>query len=91
MRSIDLQPIEQALAAINQSSDQEKEAFHEQEQLREKLINQPDYLKEFIDLYPDTDIQSLRQQLRLYHSAKKPAQKTKAYRLIFQIIKQSLN
>ena len=77
------------VSVIDQESQQEKEEFHELEQWRERLINNPDALKEFIDQYPNTDIQSLRQQLRLHTTAKKPAQKTKAYRLIFQLVKDA--
>ena len=89
MRSIDTDEIQNALEMVDQESQQEKEAFHELEQWRERLINNPDALKEFIDHYPNTDIQSLRQQLRLHTTAKKPAQKTKAYRLIFQLVKDA--
>ena len=89
MRSIDTTEIQDALQLVDHETQQDKEAFHELEQWRERLITSPDALKEFIDQYPNTDIQSLRQQLRLHTTAKKPAQKTKAYRLIFQIIKDA--
>lgn len=87
MRSIDCTEIQNALQRVDQQTHQDKEAFHELEQWRESLISNPDAVKDFIDHYPNTDIQSLRQQLRLHKTANKPAQKTKAYRLIFQIIK----
>ena len=90
MRSIDVTEIEDALAMLDQESQQEKEAFHELENWRDTLIADPDTVKDFIDQYPHTDIQGLRQQLRLHQSAKKPAQKTKAARQLFQIIKSTL-
>ena len=87
MRSIDTAEIQNALETIDQQTREDKDAFHLLEEWRERLLQDSNALKEFIDEYPNTDIQSLRQQLRLHNTAKKPAQKTKAYRLIFQIIK----
>ena len=91
MRSIDTSAIEDAIESIDQESQEEKQAFKHIEEWRETLIKDNDTLSTFINEYPDTDIQALRQQLRLHKTAKKPAQKTKAYRLIFQIIKAAIN
>ncbi len=90
MRSIDVSGIEAAMATLDQESQKDKEAFHQIENWRDSLIAEPELVKEFIDKYPQTDIQGLRQQLRLYQSAKKSAQKTKASRQLFQIIKTTL-
>ena len=91
MRSIDVADILNALTVIDQDLQQDKESFHLLEHWRDRLISEPDSLSKFIDQYPQTDIQSLRQQIRLHQTAKKPEQKTKAYRHIFKLLNSAVN
>lgn len=90
LRSFDTEELYAAIELQNAPAQEANDQFHKLEQWREQLIASPDALTEFVTEYPNADIQSLRQQLRLHKSAKKPAQKTKAFRLIFQLIKQAV-
>jgi ribosome-associated protein len=90
LRSFDTESLYQAIELQNAPAQEANAQFHVLEQWREKLIESPEALTEFISEYPNADIQGLRQQLRLHKTAKKPAQKTKAFRLIFQLIKQAV-
>lgn len=90
LRSFDTEELYAAIELQNSPAHEANEQFHEQEQWRDKLIASPDALTEFVSHYPNADIQGLRQQLRLHKSAKKTTQKTKAFRLIFQLIKQAI-
>jgi len=91
LRSFDTEELYQAIELQNAPVQEANDQFHALEYWRDDLISRPDALTQFISEYPNADVQGLRQQLRLHKSAKKPAQKTKAYRLIFQLVKEAVN
>lgn len=91
MRSIDITPIEQALEQLDQASQSNTDKFHALEQWRERLLHSPEALTEFLSLYPDCDSQLLRQLVRNHGRAKNDAQKQKAYRQLFKLIKETIS
>jgi ribosome-associated protein len=61
MRKIDAEPIKQALDALNQDSHRAKARFKRLEQLRDRLVADPDgALNEVITHYPQADRQQVR-------------------------------
>jgi ribosome-associated protein len=67
MRDIDPEPIEQALGAMDQQEQRSREAFHELEQLRDRILAQgPDGVEQALQRWPQADRQHLR-RLILQH------------------------
>jgi len=64
MRDIDQEALEHALNALGQQSQASLRANQLAEDWRERLLVEPKSLQEFIDTYPATEIQTLRQLLR---------------------------
>jgi ribosome-associated protein len=65
MREIDPEPIEVALKQIQFKNEQRTSQFHLVEQWRDKLISGDDtILQSFLEAYPKTDRQKLRQLVR---------------------------
>jgi ribosome-associated protein len=90
MRSIDLEPIERALAVVRNTNQAATRKFHLVEDWRDKLISDANAQTAFIEQYPSIDIQQLRTLIR---NAKKEAEKQqhgKAYRELFQLIKPAI-
>jgi ribosome-associated protein len=67
MRDIDPEPIEQALGAMDQQQQRSRDAFHELEQLRDRILAQgPDGVEQALQRWPQADRQHLR-RLTLQH------------------------
>ena len=67
MRDIDPEPIERALAAMDQEARRSHDAFHELEQLRDQLLAEgPDGMERALQRWPQADRQHLR-RLILQH------------------------
>nr|WP_083455975.1 ribosome biogenesis factor YjgA [Desulfosarcina cetonica] len=65
MRSVDVEPIEQALMDIEQGAYRQTQAFHRLEAWRDRLIDGDDALMaEILEDYPDADRQRLSQLVR---------------------------
>lgn len=52
------------LEIYDSSSQTHNQHFQQLENWREQLLTQPEFLSEFIDLHPNTDVQHLRQLIR---------------------------
>ena len=96
MRPLDPEPIR---AAINEQQNGSAEltlALHHAEQWRDKLIASDDALGRWLSAHPDTDSQQLRALVRQARKDAKPEKPGeaprhgKAYREIFQLVKQAL-
>ncbi|GGA07425.1 ribosome biogenesis factor YjgA [Dyella caseinilytica] len=91
MRRYDDEAFETVKALLGENRDQQRKetaAMHRQEALREKLLNSDDALQELIDQHPNVDRQHLRsliRQARIERDGNKPP---RAYREIFQLLKQ---
>jgi ribosome-associated protein len=90
MRSIDVTPIKMALDKLESQGIANKQQFHQLETWRERILNTKEGVTEFIAEYPDANIQLLRQLARNYASAKNEAQKTKAYRALFKLVRETI-
>ncbi|MEO3678438.1 ribosome biogenesis factor YjgA [Rheinheimera sp. FR7-31] len=87
MRSRDLEPIEQALAILRNTNQAATRQFHKVEHWRDKLLSDNDALTEFIAVYPDVDVQQLRQLIRNAKREQEKQQPPKYFRELFQLIK----
>jgi ribosome-associated protein len=89
MRHIDAEPIQAALQDLALQSNLSKAKFHQMERWRTLFISEEDVaLQQFLEQYPHTDRQQLRQLVR---NAKKaiPGADTALFRLIRKIIEEA--
>jgi ribosome-associated protein len=89
MRTTDVEPIQAALDKFNNKHSQATAELHKLEQLRDKLIEEGDsVLNEIMTDYPHADRQRLRQLYLQANREKKANKPPKAYREIFQTLKE---
>jgi ribosome-associated protein len=69
MRNIDTAPIRAALDRIDGQSAAARYEFHQLEQWRDRLIEDPEALTEYLSSHPQADRQRLRQQLQRIRKA----------------------
>ncbi|MGQ0285779.1 ribosome biogenesis factor YjgA [Pasteurellaceae bacterium 22721_9_1] len=89
LRSMDVEPIKEALEKIENKHNQQQAMLHKLELLREELIeyNNED-LAAFFEQYPQADRQHLRNLIRSAKKEKEQNKPAKAYREIFQYLKE---
>ncbi len=91
MRHIDPEPIRSALEAIESGHKENTQLFHQKEQWRDELLNGgADKLTEFISLYPDTELQPLRQAIRNHKNAKNEAKKVQTARIVYKLVSEQI-
>ena len=91
MRSADTEAIALAFRDLIDESSAKTAIFHEMEQWRDRLItNNRDVLTEFIDAYPDTDVQVLRQLIRKAVEEKNGDKATGAAKALFRFLRSCL-
>ena len=89
MRSIDIEPIQAALDKLNNKHSQMTVALHKLEQKRDRLIENGDSMINAIMVdHPEADRQRLRQLVRQANKEKSQSKPPKAYREIFQYLKE---
>lgn len=88
MREIDTAPIVDQLARWDGKHTAENAYFHGLERWRERLINDPKAISEFISQYPLVDIQQLRNLVRNAQKELAANKPPKSSREIFKIIRQ---
>ncbi len=87
MRRIELAPIEEALSRIDGTSAQARYAFHQLEHWRDRLIEEPDALTDYLNEHPQADRQALRHQIaRVTKAADEARRKTEA-RALFRLLR----
>ncbi|WP_299072329.1 ribosome biogenesis factor YjgA [uncultured Paraglaciecola sp.] len=92
MRSVDIEPIEQALNNIKSAHKKINDAFHEIEILRDDILREGnDKIEATIADYPQLDRQKLRQYVRQANKQQAENKPTKASRELFQYLKQIIN
>jgi len=89
MRSEDLDALQEAVDMLDPSSDAFGRRIRQLEQWRTRLIDDDQAMNEFLDIYPDTDRQQLRNMIR---NARKevqaePPKPGTAFKKLFQLIK----
>lgn len=85
----DVEPIMEALKARENQSRQQIHQHHLAEQWRDRLIDDPQALQEWLQQHPQTERQPLNTLLRHCQKEKDSAQK-KYYRQLYQFLKQTL-
>ena len=87
MRRIDTAPIEAALAHLDGSTADVRFAFRQLENWRERLLEDPGALTEYLTDHPGADRQALRHQLKRTHGAKNDAMRKTEARALFRLLK----
>lgn len=91
LRSRDLAPIEAALHALAQSANNATRQFHDLEQWRDKLLHEGNSaLSAFIEQYPDSDRQRLRQLIRNANQESEQNKPPKSSRELFRLLRESV-
>ena len=88
LRSIDAEPIREALEKIENKHNQQQAMLHKLEILRDELITKGDAaLTDLLNEHPSADRQQLRNLIRVAQKEKEQNKPSKAYREIYQILK----
>ena len=88
LRNIDLSLVNEDYQRIQNHSLIAKQAFHEIENWRDQLIQDESKLKDFIDIYPKTDIQKCRTLLKNAIKEAQQGQAKKAQKLFFKYLRE---
>lgn len=89
MRDVDPTPIQQALDAFNNRSQQATTQFHQLERWRDRLLNEGDpALSEFLTEHPGADSQQIRQLLRNAAREAKANKPPAAARALFRYLRE---
>ncbi|THA06584.1 ribosome biogenesis factor YjgA [Rodentibacter pneumotropicus] len=88
LRGIDVEPIREALDKIENKHNQQQAILQKLEILRDELIEQGDTaLTDLLNDYPVADRQQLRNLIRMAQKEKAQNKPLKAYREIYQVLK----
>ena len=88
LRSIDAEPIREALEKIENKHNQQQAMLHKLEILRDELVEKGDAaLTDLLNEHPSADRQQLRNLIRAAQKEKEQNKPSKAYREIYQILK----
>lgn len=89
MREVDQEQIKTALKNLKMNAEANTRQFHQIEQWREQLITVgDDALKQFIETYPNTDTQHLRQLIRNAKHDRSNNKNTGSEKKLFQYIRE---
>lgn len=100
MRSVDPEPLREAVAAFKLGQAQDAVSLHQAELWRERLLKDPQSLTEWMEAFPATDAQQLRALVRSARAQSEAAEAAppgqgarhgKAFRELFQLIKEQLS
>ena len=91
LRSTDLHEAFIQYEAIKNHSQLANQQFHLVEQWRDKLIQSPDAITEFINQFPKTDVQQLRSLIKNSINEIEKNKPLKSSRSLFKIIQSILN
>ena len=88
MRSVDVEPIREALAQVRGESAGETAKLHRLERLRSAFMADEKALQEIVALYPAVDMQHLRSLRRAALKEQEQNKPPRSYRAIFQLLKE---
>ena len=89
MRRTDTEPIKQAIDDMDRGQKHKARAFQQLERMRDSLIEGDDTMyEEIINLFPDADIQKLRQFVRNARKEIKENQTPKQSRILFRYLRE---
>lgn len=88
LRGMDVEPIREALAKIENKHNQQQAMLHKIERVRDELIEKGDVaLTDLLNDYPNADRQQLRNLIRSAQKEREQNKPAKAYREIYQMLK----
>ena len=88
LRSVNAEPIREALEKIENKHNQQQAMLHKLEILRDELVAKGDTaLTDLLNEHPSADRQQLRNLIRAAQKEKEQNKPSKAYREIYQILK----
>lgn len=90
LRAADSEAILESYDQLLQENSAQSAHFHQIEHWRDKLLEDPASLTEFIDLYKPDDIQHLRQLIKKALQAVEVQQKTAAVKALFRYIRSCI-
>ena len=89
LRNLDAEPIQEALDKLENKHNQQQAMLHKLELLRDELIADGDIaLENLFNMHPQADRQHLRNLIRAAQKEKEQNKAPKAYREIFQYLKE---
>ncbi|MGL6261349.1 ribosome biogenesis factor YjgA [Vibrio sp. WXL103] len=89
MRNEDTEPLQAALDKVRNKHSQATAELHKLEQLRDRVVEEGDSaIADVMTMFPDADRQRLRQLARQAAKEKKAGKPAKAFREIFQVLKE---
>lgn len=88
LRNNDVEPIQEALQKLENKHQQQQALLHHLEQLRDNLLQHSDTLTQLCQQQPEIEPQYLRQLIRQAQKEQSQNKSAKAYREIFQYLKQ---
>ncbi len=89
MRFEEVEPIQAALDKVRNKHSQNTAVLHKLEALRDRVVEEGDSaIADVMELYPEADRQRLRQLYRQAAKEKKAGKPARAFREIFQILKE---
>ena len=88
MRSTEEEPIRAGLALIRGESSAETARLHRLERTRTRLLEDESYLSDIATLWPDADLQHLRQLRRNALKEQEANKPPKNFRAIFQVLQE---
>lgn len=91
MRDVDPEPLQTALDTLRGQSAAAQYEFHQAESWRERLLQEPQALTEFLEAYPGSDGQQLRHRIQQVQKAKSEEQRKTAYRTLFRFVKDCVH
>jgi ribosome-associated protein len=89
MRDVDSEPLLQALDTLHGQSAQARFEFHQLERWRERLLDEPQALTEFLDTHPQVDAQQLRQHIADVHKSADEERQRTAARALFRFLRDA--
>lgn len=90
LRQGDHQAVKRELDGLQRSGDLENARFHALERWRERILEEgDDAIQAFIDEYPDTDRQKLRQLVRKAQKEQQEEKPPAAYRALFKYLREA--
>ena len=89
VRDEDTESIELALARINGTSALAQYEFHQIERWRDRLIEEPASLTEYLHEHPTMDRQALRHHIQHVHRAKDDQQRRASARALFRFLREA--
>lgn len=88
MRSVDVEPIETKFAEWERGNRAQTAQLHRLEQWRERLLTQESAVEQWVNAYPQTDIQRIRTLIRNAKKEQAASKPPKSSRELFKLLRE---